>query len=552
MPANQCLTIISGRMAPPAMRRQNAGLRGMTTAGIPLAVALLVAGALAAGQRAAGQTTAAGNLVAEATIRGTHTALAARQITCVRLAQAFLDRIKAYDDAGPGLNAIITVNPRALEAAAEMDRLHQANRSAWRRLQCIPVILKDNYDTADMPTTGGSLTLAKSVPLQDAFVVRRLREAGALILAKANLTELARAGTTVSSLGGQTKNPYDLTRTPGGSSGGTGAAIAASFAIVGTGSDTGQSIRSPASAQSLVGLRPTRGLVSRSGIIPVSTTQDEAGPITRTVEDAARTLDAIAGYDPADPITAFGVHRIPDTYTAFLDPGGLKGARIGVLEDFLGRDAVHQEVNAVVEAAVGKMTGAGATMVRISIPNFAGLTRNIQLSGFEFKIAFNNYLSRLGPRAPVKTLDQFIARGEFHQSLKAGLEADRRVVDGLNDPEYRNRLLRRNDLRQAVMTVMADNRLDAILYPHQQRLVVPIGEEQVDRNGVLSNSTGFPAITFPGGFSAPTSSAPVGVPVGVELLGPEWSEPVLLKLAYAFEQRAPIRRPPASTPPLGR
>jgi Asp-tRNA(Asn)/Glu-tRNA(Gln) amidotransferase A subunit family amidase len=364
--------------------------------------------------------------------------------------------------------------------------------------------------------------------------------------------ELARGGTTVSSLGSQTRNPYDLTRTPGGSSGGTGAAIGASFAILGTGSDTGQSIRSPASAQSLVGLRPTRGLISRSGIIPISTTQDEAGPITRTVEDAARMLNVMAGYDPADPITAFGVHKTPSTYAAFLDRNGLKGARIGVLMEFFGRDPVHQEVNAVTETAIKKMAEGGATIVRISIPNLAQLTRDIQVSQYETKIAFNNYLARLGPRAPVKTLDEFIARGEFHSSLKAELETDRRVVDGLNDPEYKNRLLRRNALRQAVMTAIAENKLDAILYPHQRRLVVPIGEDQVDRNGVLSNSTGFPAIAFPGGFSTPTNSSPLGVPVGIELLGPEWSEPVLVKLAYAFEQAAKTRRPPASTPPLNR
>ena len=488
----------------------------------------------------------------EATIRGVHAAFAAGQLTCVQLAQDYLNRIEAYDDEGPALNAIITINPKALETAAEMDRTYASKRAAVRPLHCIPVILKDNYDTADMPTTGGSVTLAKSVPLQDAFVVKRLREAGALILAKANLMELARSGTTVSSLGGQTRNPYDLTRTPGGSSGGTGAAIAASFGIIGTGSDTGQSIRSPGSAQSLVGLRPTRGLVSRRGIIPFSTTQDEAGPITRTVEDAARTLDVLAGYDPDDPITGFGLHKSPSTYTAFLDRNGLKGARIGVLSDFFGSDAVHQEVNAVTETAIKKMTEAGATIVRITIPNLAGLTRDIQVTQFEFKIAFNNYLAGLGPRAPVKTLEEFIARGEFHSLLKESLEADQRVVDGLNDPEYKNRLLRRNDLRQAIMAVMAGNKLDAILYPHQRRLVVPIGEDQVDRNGVLSNSTGFPAITFPAGFSKPTSSAPLGVPVGIELLGPDWSEPVLIKLAYAFEQRARIRKPPQSTPPLKR
>ena len=488
----------------------------------------------------------------EATISDVHAALTGGRSTCVQIVQAYLRRIDAYDDRGPALNAIISINPKALEAAAELDRIYNASRSTMRPLHCIPVVLKDNYDTADMPTTGGSVTLATSVPLRDAFVVKKLRDAGAIILAKANLTELARGGTTVSSLGGQTRNPYDLTRTPGGSSGGTGAAVAASFAVTGTGSDTGQSVRSPASAQSLVGLRPTRGLISRSGIIPISTTQDEAGPIARTVADAARMLDVMAGYDSDDPITAFGAHRIPPTYGAFLNPDGLKGARIGVLTELFGREAVHQEVNAVTEDAITKMAEAGATIVHITIPALDTLTRNIQVADYEAKNAFNRYLAALGPRAPVKTLDELIARGQFHSSLKGGLETERRMGDGSNDPEYKNRLLRRLDLRQAVMNVIAANTLDAILYPHQRRLVVPIGEEQVERNGVLSNSTGFPALAFPGGFSRPTSSAPIGVPVGIEILGPEYSEPRLIALAYAFEQTARPRRPPVSTPPLTR
>ena len=263
-------------------------------------------------------------------------------------------------------------------------------------------------------------------------------------------------------------------------------------------------------------------------------------------------LDIMAGYDADDPITAFSVQKIPKTYTAFLDRDGLKGSRIGVLMDFFGSETVHQQVNAVTETAIQAMTEAGATMIRIKIPNLEDLTRDIQVPHYESKIAFNNYLARLGARAPVKSLGEFIARGEFHRLLRQELEADQQVVDGLNDSEYKNRLLRRNILRQAVMTVMAENKLDAILYPHQRRLVVPIGEDQVDRNGVLSNGTGFPAIAFPGGFSAPTNSAPAGVPVGIELLGADWSEPVLIKLAYAFEQAAKIRRPPPSTPPLPR
>jgi Asp-tRNA(Asn)/Glu-tRNA(Gln) amidotransferase A subunit family amidase len=488
-------------------------------------------------------------LLDEGSVRSIHAALAARQVTCAQIVRHYLDRIDAYDDRGPAVNAIIAVNPRAMDTAAQMDRLDAATR-ARRPLHCIPVVLKDNFHTADMPTTAGSVTFARLQTPDDGFVVKKLRDAGAIIIAKANLHELARAGTSVSSLGGQTKNPYDLTRTPGGSSGGTGAAIAANFGVLGTGSDTGQSIRSPSSANSLVGLRATRGLVSRNGVIPFSTTQDEAGPMTRTVEDAARMLDVMAGYDPGDPITAFSAGHVPATYTAGLTAGGLKGARIGLLTDFIGSDPIHQDVNRVVDAAVAKMTAMGATVVRVSIPDLDALTRGLSLMSFEFKAAFDAYLAGLGSAAPVKSLAEFLARAEFHPSMRRVLEADQQVVNGTASPEYQQMINRRTLLRQAVMTVIAANRLDAILYPHQKRLVVPIGEDQAERNGILGNSTGFPALTFPGGFSPPTPTAPIGVPVGLELLGPEWSEPTLFKLAYAFEQATRARKPPAGTPAL--
>jgi Asp-tRNA(Asn)/Glu-tRNA(Gln) amidotransferase A subunit family amidase len=479
----------------------------------------------------------------EASVRSLQAAFAARQLTCGQVVRHYLDRIEAYDDRGPALNAIITVNARAMETAADMDRLDAASR-ARRPLHCVPVILKDNFHTADMPTTSGSITFAAMRTPNDGFAVKKLREAGAIVIAKANLHELARAGTTISSLGGQTRNPYDLTRTPGGSSGGTGAAIAADFGILGTGSDTGQSIRSPSSANSLVGVRPTRGLVSRAGVMPFSTTQDEIGPITRTVEDAARMLEVMAGYDPDDPITAFGHGHRPASYAATLDAGALKGARIGLLTDFMGSEPIHAEVNRVVESAVGTMTAQGATVVRLGIPRLDALTRGLSLMTLEFRTAFDRYLGSLGPVAPVKSLEEFVARGEFHESMRRGLEGDLKAVDGPGSPEYQRMLARREQLRQTVMEVMAANRLDAMLYPHQKRLVVPIGEEQAERNGVLSNSTGFPALTFPGGFSAPTSTAPIGVPIGLELLGPEWSEATLFRLAFAFEQATHARKPP--------
>ena len=479
----------------------------------------------------------------EATVADIHRALAAREVTCRQVVQAYLDRIERYDRRGPSLRAIIAVNPRAFDEADRLDRA-VAGGAEPGPLHCIPLILKDNFDTADMPTTGASVTLARSIPPDDAFVVKRFRAAGAIVVAKANLTELALTGVTVSSLGGQTLNPYDLTRTPGGSSGGTGAAIAAGFAVLGTGSDTGQSIRSPASANSIVGLRPTRGLISRDGIIPFSTTQDEIGPMTRTVEDAARMLDVMVGYDSADPITAFGVGRAPASYRTTLDRTALKGARLGLLIDVMGHDAVHAPVNRVVDEAVAAMTAQGATVVRVSVPGLADLTRGLSLMALEFQPSFNRYLTSLGPAAPVKSFAEFMARGEMHPTLRPVLEEYLRVTDGPQRPEYEQQLRRRAALRQALMTAMADHRLDALLYPHQSRLVVPIGGDQADRNGVLSNSTGFPALTFPGGFSDPTATAPLGVPVGLELLGPDWSEATLLRLAFAFEQATHIRKSP--------
>jgi len=483
----------------------------------------------------------------ELSIAGVHARFAQGLLTCTELTQRLLQRIERYDKQGPCLNALLTVSPYALATARHKDHEYQRNPTAVGPLHGIPVIVKDNYNTMDLPTTGGSVVLAQSRPPQDCFVVQQLRKAGAIILAKANLTELALGGTTISSLGGQTCNPYDLLRTPGGSSGGTAAAIAANFGIVGTGSDTGQSTRSPASACNIVGLRPTRGLISRSGILPISITQDEAGPLTRSVADAARMLDVMAGYDPDDPITAFGWRQKPTSYVSSLDRDGLRGARLGLLSDFLGTAAVHTEVNAVVHTAVQLLEQCGATVVPLTIPHLDTLTADIGVERFEFCQAFNHYLARLGPDAPVKNLREFLADGRCHASIKGRLERYAALEEGMESAAYSHQWRRRDALRQALMTVLADHHLDALLYPHQKRLVAVIGEEQLERHGVLSHATGFPALTFPGGFSRPTPSAPLGVPIGLEFLGPAWSEPHLIRLAYAFEQAAQLRQPPAST-----
>ena len=291
----------------------------------------------------------------EATIPALQQAFREHRVTCHALVSTYLDRIAAYDKAGPKLNAILTLNPHALAQADALDAAF-ARHGATGPLYCVPVVLKDNYNTADLPTTGGSAALAGMQPAKDAFVVGRLRAAGAIVLAKSNMHEFALSGTTVSSLGGQTLNPYDLTRTPGGSSGGTGAAVAANLAMAGTGSDTVNSVRSPASANDLVGIRPTKGLLSLNGIMPVSSTQDAIGPIARHVVDAAIMLQVMAAADPADPATAG--HQHPD-YLAGLKAGALKGRRIGVLRVMFGDKPEHQAVNQVMAGALDGNAAAG-------------------------------------------------------------------------------------------------------------------------------------------------------------------------------------------------
>jgi Asp-tRNA(Asn)/Glu-tRNA(Gln) amidotransferase A subunit family amidase len=447
------------------------------------------------------------------------------------------------------LRAILTVNPKAAEIAADMDRRYRANPSSVGPLHCIPIVLKDNFDTFDMPTSGGNVAMKTSQPKADAFTVDRLRKAGALIIAKTNLQEFARGGLSISSLGGQVLNPYDLTRTPGGSSGGTGASVAANLAVAGTGSDTGQSIRSPSSANNLVGVRPTRGLVSRRGVIPDTDTQDEVGPLARSAADAAHLLDVMAGYDPEDPITAFGVGRAPSSYAHLFAKEALKGARIGVMKNLFGGQERHREVNEAMERTIKKMESLGATLVRFDLPAYDALSAKIDVQLYESRTVMEHYFASLPPGAPVRNFGQLVA--DKRSAVQKTLETEYAMADGLNNPEYKEHLLNRERLRLAVAKAMADLKLDAILYPLQKILVVPVtAGDQPERNGVLSNGTGFPAVTFPAGFSQPTAAAPSGVPIGAELLGRDYSEDRLLAYVYALEQAGLLRRPPKSTPPL--
>jgi amidase len=463
---------------------------------------------------------------------------------------ARLDPVISNDQQGPQINSMLYINPQALQQADAMDQEFKRT-GKLKPLSCIPIVLKDNFDTKDMPTTAGALTLKGAQPDRDAFAVKRLRENGGLILGKTNLQEFASGGISVSSLGGQVKNPYDLTRTPGGSSGGTGAAVASNFATVGTGSDTGGSIRSPASANDLIGLRPTRGLISRDGIVPVSFTQDTIGPITRNVADAARMLDVMAGYDPNDPVTALSIGNIAKTYTTYLR-NGLKGARLGVVTNLFGKGPEYAEVNNVMAKAIGVLRKQGAVIVEVEddLLDTDRVTSNLRLNDFEFKAALNHYLKEQGSHVPMHSLAEIIASGQYNKpTLEKFLSTAESYEDGPNTPEYKDRRIKMEELAIEVDNLMAKNRLDALVYPHQKCLVLPIGATfQKDRNGNTAPAGGFPAIDVPAGFSAPSADAPIGVPVGMELLARPWQEPELLMLAYGFEQANHGRKAPQSVP----
>ena len=485
---------------------------------------------------------------AEATVSEIHDAYETGETTAEAVADAHLARIDDHDDE---LNAILAVNRDARDRARELDAAFDRDGFVGP-LHGIPIVLKDNQDTRDMPTTAGSTALAESRPTRDAFVVRQLREAGAVVLAKANLQELSFGVDTVSSLGGATRNAYALDRRPSGSSGGTAAAVAASLAAVGTGTDTCSSVRSPPAFNGVVGVRPTTGLVSRTGIVPLSDTQDTAGPIARTVEDAARTLEAMAGYDPTDPVTARGVGRIPDEgYAAGLDADALAGARIGVARGFFGLrneesapERAAERVTAVVEDAIGELDAAGATIVDpVDVVDHTRL-ESARVLEYEFARDFDAYLAELGDAAPHDSLADVVATGELHPSVQARFE-DAAIldtdVDALDENTgYLRSLRRREAIRDAVLSRMAADDLDAVLYPPSRVPPVEIPDNQPfeEMNCELAAHTGLPAIVVPAGFT------PAGLPVGVELLGRAFDERRLFELAYAFERATDHRRPP--------
>lgn len=462
-------------------------------------------------------------------------------ISSRELVALYLARVRAYDQDGPRINAMITLNPRALEAAAALDE-ERRSRGPRGPLHGIPIVIKDNFETADMPTTSGSLALAGFETHRDAFQVRKLREAGVVIIGKTNLHEFAAGITTVSSLGGQTRNPYDVTRNPGGSSGGTGAAVTANFAAAGMAADTCGSIRIPAASNNLFGLRGTPGLSSRDGIIPLSHTQDIAGPLARTVTDLAIMLDATVGPDPNDSTTSAGEGHIPRSYRDTLARDGLEGARIGILTALFGTAPEDAEVAAIVRLAIESMHQHGAETLEVVVPDLEELLQGSSVIDAEFKFDLMDYLARY-PNAPVRSLAEILASGRYHPSLEGGLRR-RNAIAARETDAYRRARAKRSAVHQAVVATMGKYRLDALAYPVLRRKPALIGQPQAGSNCQLSPSSGLPALSMPAGFTSD------GLPIGVELLGEPLAEPGLLKLAYAYEQAVHPRRPPPGTPAL--
>jgi len=478
--------------------------------------------------------------VVETTIAEIHSAMRARVVTCRQLVDIYLKRIETYDQSSK-LNAIVIVNPNAKKRAKELDEEFRKT-GILRPLHGIPLIVKDNYDTKDLQTTGGSLALKGSIPPDDAYQVRVLREAGAIVLAKSNMAEWAFSPMeTVSSIAGTTRNPYDLTRVPAGSSGGTAAAVAASFGVAGLGTDTGNSIRGPSAHTALVGIRSTMGLTSRDGIIPLYLRNDIGGPMARTVEDAVRILEVIAGFDEADPITQHCEGKIPDNYTQFLDKNGLKGARIGVFRTFVDTPTTDSQVIELVERAIQDMESLGADIVDpFVIPEFKELTKGLWCDMFQYDV--NNYLKSLGNGAPYKTLEDIFQSGLYEPSVERRIQRALKIP--LQDIPMCSDLYQEPKniaFRKAVLDAMETYALDAIVYPTWGNPPRKIGDQKSpagDNSQLIPPHTGLPALTVPMGFTYSH------LPAGLQIVGKLFGEPDIIRIAFAYEQFTQHRRPP--------
>jgi amidase len=486
----------------------------------------------------------------ETTVASLQKRMAAGELTSRRIVEAYLGRIAALDRQGPQLGSVLETNPEALAIADALDAERKAKgpRSA---LHGIPVLLKDNVDTADrMTNTAGSLALEGSHPPQDAPLARRLRDAGAVLLGKANLSEWAnfRSSRSVSGWsgrGGQCRNPYALDRNPCGSSSGSGVAVSANLTALAVGTETDGSIVCPATTCGVVGIKPTVGLVSRAGVIPISQTQDTAGPMARTVADAAALLTVLAGSDPRDPATADAATHATD-YTRFLDADGLRGARIGVARNLAG---FHPDTDRVFEEAVAELKRRGAEVIDpVDVPNIKELgDPEFEVMLYEFKAGLEAYLATLGPKAPIRTLADAIAFNERNKDREMPYFGQETFIKAqekgpLTTPAYREALekCRRLSRAEGLDAVLDKNRLDAVVAPTGAPawVVDPVsGDHYVGGNSTPAAVAGYPSISVPMGFV-------FGLPVGVSFIGRAWSEPVLVRLAHAFEQASGHRRPP--------
>ncbi|MEX2300566.1 MAG: amidase family protein [Bryobacterales bacterium] len=492
--------------------------------------------------------------VMETTIEEVHKAYADGRLTARQLTQMYLDRIEAYDKNGPKINCVITVNPDALEQADRLDAAFKQSGPVGP-LHGIPIAVKDQMDVAGLPTTLGSVVMKDYVPTQDSVVASKLKEAGAIILAKVTLGELG-GGDTFGSLFGETHNPYDLERTVGGSSGGTGAAVSSNFATVGIGQEGYASIRRPSIWNSIVGMRPTAGLVSRTGVWggwPSPT--GSLGPMTRTVTDLAKLLDVMVGYDSEDPVTAYGVGHVPETYTAFLDKDGLKGARVGILRQSMGNDSEpdsedFKNVTAIFDKAIGELKAAGAEVVDpIEVPNLNELLAKRASDPSTRGDGAKNYFSR-NPNSPYKTAEDLANSPDYGKVLQRRGRSRSIIQDGAGNAHYEY-LVARDELMLNVMKVMADHNLDAIVHKaveHTPTLIKDgLNPPYVNMKGAPHLNTYLiyvASIVVPAGFTAE------GLPVGITFFGRPYSEPTMIKLAYAYEQSTKHRIPPKTVPAL--
>ena len=502
-----------------------------------------------------GQADVPGFELDEVTIADLQMHMTSGKLTARAIAEKYLERIEAVDKKGPAINSVIELNPDALEIADNLDR-ERKDKGARGPLHGIPVLIKDNIDTADrMATTAGSLAMMGAKPPKDSFVVQRLRAAGAVILGKTNLSEWANIRCSSSTSGwsgrgGLTKNPYALDRNPSGSSSGSGAATAANLCAFAIGTETDGSIVSPSSSNGLVGIKPTVGLVSRTGIIPISHTQDTAGPMTRTVRDAAIVLGILAGADPDDKATAASAGKLHADYTKFLDSKGLKGARIGVVRKYAGfNDAVDGLLNSAIEV----LKHEGATVVDPADIETIGKFDDTELIVllYELKADLNTYLARLGANAPVHTLKEIIAFNEKNKQKELPYFGQDTFVKAeakgpLTSKEYVDALAKNGVMsrKDGIDAVMDKHKLDALIAPTSGPAWVTdllVGDRGTGGSSTAAAVAGYPHITVPGGFV-------FGLPVGLSFFGRAWGEPTLIKLAYAYEQTTKLRKPPRYLP----